>query len=248
VEFQNVTFNYPGSAKPALQGVSLKIRAGEIVALVGENGSGKTTFAKLLMGLYEPGLGHVLLDGRVIGTLPREFLRRNVSILFQDYARFEATAAENIAYGDWDRSSADPGLVRRAAARAGVENLIGTMPRKYDTMLGREFGEFTLSIGQWQQIALARAVAKEAMVLVLDEPTASLDPLAERRLVAHFAQIARGRTTILISHRFSTIDIADRIIVLADGHVVEQGSHEELIAARGQYARLHDTYRAHAAA
>lgn len=241
-ELQDVTFSYPGSDSPALSGISLRIRAGETVALVGENGSGKTTLAKLLAGLYEPSAGRVLLDGRPIGTLSREFLRRHVSMVFQEYARYEATVAENIAYGDWKRSLNDSRLTRRAAALAGVEDLIAAMPRGYDTTLGREFGEYTLSVGQWQQLALARAMAKDAAVLVLDEPTASLDALAERRLAEHFAEIAKGRTTVLISHRFSTIGIADRIIVFADGRIVEQGTHEELLVANGRYAELHDTY------
>jgi ATP-binding cassette subfamily B protein len=244
IELQDVTFHYPGSPTPALRNVSFKIRAGETVALVGENGSGKTTLAKLVSGLYEPTAGRVLLDGRALGTLPREFLRRHIAIVFQEYARYEATAADNIAYGDWELSRQDPDLVRRAAALAGIEGLIRTMPHTYDTMLGREFGEFTLSVGQWQQLALARAVAKKSAVLVLDEPTASLDALAERRLADHFADIADGRTTILVSHRFSTIGIADRIVVLADGRVVEQGTHDELLVANGRYTELHDTYRA----
>lgn len=243
IELRRVTFKYAGSPTPVLQDVSLHIRPGETIALVGENGSGKTTLMKLLAGLYAPTMGRVFLDGHDVSTLSPEFMRRHVSIVFQEHGRYEATAEENIAYGDWDRCREHPELVRRGAALAGIEHLIEMMPQGYETMLGREFGEFTLSVGQWQQLAVARALVKESAVLVLDEPTASMDAIAERRLVKRFAEIARGRTTILISHRLSTIRIADRIVVLAEGRVEEQGTHAELLVANGRYTRFHRTYR-----
>jgi ATP-binding cassette subfamily B protein len=243
IEYRGVSFTYSGADAPALVDVSLRIRAGETVALVGRNGAGKTTLVKLLGRFYEPGAGSVAFDGTDVRELAGEYLRRRIAFVFQDPVPYEATAADNIAYGDWRRLLADRERVEQVARQAGVDRLIAALPRGYDTRLGRLFSEHDLSIGEWQQLAIARALAREASVLILDEPTASLDAVAEYELFKRFRELARGRTTILISHRFSTVRMADRIIVLARGRVVETGSHEELLAGGGYYAEL---YAAHA--
>ena len=243
IEYRGVSFTYPGADAPALVEVSLHIGAGETVALVGRNGAGKTTLVKLLGRFYEPDAGSVAFDGTDVRELAGDYLRRRIACVFQDPTPYEATAADNIAYGDWRRLLADRERVEQVARQAGVDRLIATLPRGYDTRLGRLFSEHDLSVGEWQQLAIARALARDASVLILDEPTASLDAVAEYELFRRFRDLARGRTTILISHRFSTVRMADRIIVLARGRVVESGSHEALLAGGGYYAEL---YAAHA--
>jgi len=238
VVVDDVHFGYPHADREALRGVTMRIGAGETVALVGENGSGKTTLAKVLSALFAPTAGRVLWDGADVGELDRRALRRQIGVIFQDFVRYQLTARENIGFG---RAEAVDDLegVRAAAKQAGADQYLEQLPEGYETLLGKEFtGGWDLSLGQWQRIALARAFFREARLLVLDEPTASLDARAENELFEYVQALARGRSVLLISHRFSTVKSADRIYVLHEGEIVEEGSHDELVALGGRYAEL----------
>jgi ATP-binding cassette, subfamily B, bacterial len=241
LRFENVTFHYPGAERNALDQLTLQIPAGRSLAIVGENGAGKTTLVKLLCGLYAPTAGSITVDGIALNAVNAAAWRRKVAVLFQDFTRYHLSARANIAYGapelahDFDRLQA-------AAAKAGALELIQSLPQNWDTILSSEYTHgVDLSGGQWQRIALARtlfAVEAGARVLILDEPTAALDVRAEADLYNRFLQITQGLTTILISHRFSTVRRADAIIVMADGRMIEQGQHTELLAQSGQYATM----------
>ncbi len=242
IELRAVRFTYPGAAAPAIDDLSLHIAAGETIAVVGENGAGKTTLVKLIAHLYEPDAGTILFDGVDLRALAPAALHEQVACVFQGFGRFEASAADNIAYGDWTRLLDDRRSVEAVAQQAGVAALIEALPRGYDTSLGRGFGETDLSAGQWQALAVARAFARPAALLLLDEPTAHLDPRAERALLEQFRVLAHGRTTILVSHRLTTVVLADRIVVLHAGRIVEVGTHAELLARGEHYATLHALY------
>jgi ABC-type multidrug transport system fused ATPase/permease subunit len=234
----DVTFTYPTGTEPALHGVSMEVAAGEVVALVGENGSGKTTLAKLLAGLYQPDHGAIRWDGMDMSTVDPDEWRSQVAVIFQDFARFHLTVAENIGLGRV-ATIGDDRAIHAAAEQAGADRFVEALPEKYATMLGPEFmGGTDLSVGQWQRIALARAFFRAAPFVVLDEPTAALDPRAEQDLFDRIRSLLSGRTVLLISHRFSSVRSADRIYVLDGGTVVEHGSHEELMALGGLYAEL----------
>jgi ATP-binding cassette subfamily B protein len=242
VALDHVSFAYPGAGKPALDDVSLEIAPGAVVALVGHNGSGKTTLAKLLARLYDPTAGAILVDGSPLHDLDLAAWHRRVSLVPEHPATYEASLHENIALGDWQALLEDRATVARIAREAGLDVVADGLAQGMDTPLGRSFGTADLSRGQWQRVAIARALAHDPGLLILDEPTANLDAEAEARVYAAVKELARGRTTVLISHRFSTVRLAETIFVLEDGRLVESGSHRELIEAQGLYARLYSLH------
>ncbi|MBT4519756.1 MAG: ABC transporter ATP-binding protein [Halieaceae bacterium] len=239
VEFRNVYFSYSGSDEAAIVNLSFRIEPGETVALVGSNGAGKTTIAKLVAGFYMPDSGEILFDGVDCRQMTATARFELVACVFQQFGRYAATVADNIAFGDWQRLRSDTAAIEAIGRRAGIDQMITAMPQEHQTLLGREFGQYQPSGGEWQQIAIARLIARNAPVLLLDEPTASLDVEAEKALFSQLAELARERTAIVISHRFSTVSIADRIFVIADGTLTESGSHQELLVLNGIYSRLY---------
>jgi len=231
-----VTFTYPGASGPALREVSMEIRRGEVVALVGENGSGKTTLAKILAGLYRPDSGTVCWDQTAIGDVDAESLRERIAVIAQDHANWPLTVRHNIAMG----RDADPAALARAAVASGADTVIEKLPRGYDTLLDRHFKNGAeLSGGQWQRIAAARGFYRSAPLLIMDEPTAALDARAEYALFSSIRGHAAGRSVLLITHRLASVKHADRIYVLRDSQVIEQGEHADLLALGGQYAELY---------
>lgn len=243
LEVENVTFTYPGTREPVLHDVNLTIAAGEVVGLVGANGSGKTTLAKLITGLYSPQIGQIRLNGQPTTELDRVALRNEVACVFQQYGAYEGTAAENLALGDWERLIDDRSAVEQLAAQVGVDAIAAKLPNGLDTALGKAFGEVQLSGGQEQRFAIGRAFARVAPIMLLDEPTANLDADTEYDVFQDFTELAQGRATLLISHRFSTLALADRIVVLHDGRIAEQGSHDELLRHEGLYRRMYERAR-----
>jgi ATP-binding cassette subfamily B protein len=239
IRFEDVSFTYPDAEEAALEHITLQLRPGESLALVGENGSGKTTLIKLLTRLYAPTSGRILLDGQDLAVWDETALRERIGVIFQDFARYQMLVGENVGAGD-ERFFEDETRWRAAADKGRASEFIETLPQGYSTQLGKWFRDGReLSGGQWQKIALSRAFMRtRADILVLDEPTAAMDAQAEAEVFEHFRQLSRERITILISHRFSTVRMADQIAVLNRGAIVERGSHEQLMRLNGTYARL----------
>jgi len=237
-DFENVGFRYPGAERWAVRHLTFALEAGEVLALVGENGAGKTTLVKLLARLYDPDEGRILLDGHDLREYGLGDLRANLGVIFQDFVRYHLTAAENIAVGRIEARD-DRARIQRAAEQSLADAVIRGLPGGYDQMIGKRFkGGVDLSGGEWQKVAIARAYMRDAQVLILDEPTAALDARAEFGVFQRFKELSEGRTAVLISHRFSSVRMADRILVLADGEMEAAGTHEELLAQRGRYAEL----------
>ena len=241
IEFKNVNFSYADSARQALIDINLKIEPGETIALVGENGSGKTTLIKLLCRLYDPTSGSISIDGVNIEQFRIADLRRQVSVIFQDYAKYHFSAEENIRLGDIDIAPQDRDIYA-AAMRSGAHDVITRLPDAYDTVLGKLFdrGE-ELSIGQWQKVALARAFLRDSQVIVLDEPTSAMDPKAEYEIFKKFRELIKDQSAVLITHRLSTVKMADRIYVMDSGRIIESGTHDELMQLQQSYATLFET-------
>lgn len=238
IEFRNVSFAYPGSRRQVLSGVNVTIEPKERIALVGENGQGKTTIVKLLTRLYDPTEGQILLDGVDLRDYNLDDLWKEIGVIFQDFVHYEMTAAENIGVGRIEEAD-NPFRIRAAAMKTFAEKVIQKLPKGYDQLLGKRFeGGVDLSGGEWQKIALARAYLRDAQLLILDEPTAALDARAEHEVFQRFSELTQGKMSLLISHRFSTVRMADRILVLQKGGIAEQGHHDQLLKDGGLYAEM----------
>ena len=237
-EFRNVSFRYPGSSRLVLNGLNFHLRPGERVALIGENGEGKTTIVKLLTRLYDPVEGEILLDGIDLRDYDLEDLYREIGVIFQDFMRYEMTARENIAVGRIERMN-DMDMLQQSAAKSMAVDVLRKLPRGLEQMLGRRFdGGVDLSGGEWQKVALARAYLRDAQVLILDEPTSALDARSEYEVFKRFAELTAGKMALFISHRFSTVRMADRIVVLEKGRIAEEGDHDTLTSLGGRYAEM----------
>ncbi|MFZ0286065.1 MAG: ABC transporter ATP-binding protein [Terriglobales bacterium] len=237
-EFRKVSFRYPGSSRLVLDRLNFHLRPGERVALIGENGQGKTTIVKLITRLYDPSEGEILLDGIDLREYDLEDLHREMGVIFQDFMRYEMTARENIAVGRIEEID-NPELLEAAARKSMADCVVGHLPGHYEQMLGRRFDQgVDLSGGEWQKVALARAYLRDAQLLILDEPTAALDARSEFEVFRRFSELTAGKTALFVSHRFSTVRMADRIVVLDNGRIVEDGSHDQLASIGGRYAEM----------
>ncbi len=237
-EFRNVSFAYPGTERKVLKNFNFSLHPGERIALIGENGQGKTTVVKLITRLYDPTEGEILLDGVDLREFSLEDLHKEIGVIFQDFMRYEMTARENISIGrvELPHTEAD---IENAAQKSLAAGVVAKLQHGYDQVLGRRFeGGVDLSGGEWQKIALARAYLRDAQLLILDEPTAALDAKSELEVFQRFAELTEGKMALLISHRFSTVRMADRIVVLEGGRLVEEGNHQQLIALSGRYAEM----------
>jgi ATP-binding cassette subfamily B protein len=238
VEFRNVSFSYPGNSRLVLDGINFQLHPAERLALIGENGEGKTTIVKLMTRLYDPTEGQILLDGVDLREYDLEDLHREVGVIFQDFMRYEMTARENVAVGRIEEIN-NRDLLQAAARKSMADGVIDRLPGSYEQMLGRRFEQgVDLSGGEWQKIALARAYLRDAQLLILDEPTAALDARSEFEVFRRFAELTAGKMALFISHRFSTVRAADRILVLANGKIAEEGTHDQLASLGGRYAEM----------
>jgi ATP-binding cassette subfamily B protein len=245
IVFDHISFQYPHEERVAIRDFTFAIRPGEHVAFVGANGAGKTTLVKLLCRLYDPSGGRIMIDGIDLRDYLIADVRGAVSGIFQDFVKFQLSAKDNIALGV-RTSGVDPFAVVRAAKQAGIHEAIERLPNGYESLLGKLFESgHELSIGEWQKVALARAILRDSQILILDEPTSAMDAKAEAELFERFHELAQGRTAILISHRLSTVKMADRIFVMDQGQIVEQGTHDELMAQQGLYTNLFMTQAQH---
>jgi len=237
-EFRNVSFSYPGSERRILRDLNFTLRPGDRVALIGENGEGKTTIVKLITRLYDPTEGEILLDGIDLRDYDLDDIYREIGVIFQDFMRYEMTARENIATGRIEALEETP-EIQMAAHKSLADGVISKLPLKYEQQLGRRFETgVDLSGGEWQKLALARAYLRDAQLLILDEPTAALDARSEFEVFERFAELTEGKMALFISHRFSTVRMADRIVVLAGGRIAEEGNHQQLMALGGRYAEM----------
>lgn len=245
ITIENLCFSYPLANREALKYINLKISPGEVVALVGDNGAGKTTLAKMLCRLYDPTKGRIAIDGIDYRAINVQKLRREITMIFQDYMQYPLTARENIWIGDLLSDPQGEEIIR-AVRQAGAEGIISRLPKGYETFLGKRFEEGDeISIGEWQKIALSRAFLRNAQLIILDEPTSAMSALAEYEMFQSFKELLNGRSALLISHRFSTVRMADLICVLEDGTIVEQGSHADLIRQNNRYARMYEMQAQH---
>jgi ATP-binding cassette subfamily B protein len=244
-EFRDVSFCYPRKNKPVLENVNFRLEPGERIALVGANGHGKTTIVKLLTRMYDPTEGQILLDGIDLREYDLEDLWKNIGVIFQDFVRYDMTVGDNIATGRIEERN-NTFRIRAAAFKSLAENVVHKLPHNYEQMLGCRFeGGVDLSGGEWQKIALARAYLRDAQLLILDEPTAALDARAEHEVFQRFADLTKGKMSVLISHRFSTVRMSDRILVLENGRIAEQGAHNQLLSSGGSYAEMFELQAAH---
>jgi ATP-binding cassette, subfamily B, bacterial len=248
IRFENVSFRYQGQENLALDNISFTIHPGETIAIVGENGSGKSTLVKLIAGIYRPDSGSISISGQPLDSNNMEHFYRKIAFVFQDFGRYSTTLLENVAYGDWGRFASATDRQRHeelapVISQAGLEKDLARMPQGEETVLGKQFGAYEPSGGGWQKIALARAFARRAPILILDEPSSAIDARAEYELFRKIRTLSEGRTTILISHRFSTVSMASRIVVIDRGQLVEEGCHEELMAKDGRYAMLYNYHK-----
>jgi ATP-binding cassette subfamily B protein len=245
IEFRDVSFHYPTADHDVLSSISFVIKPGEKVALVGENGAGKTTLVKLLARLYDPTHGTIYVNGQDLRTIDPPAYYRQIGVIFQDYIHYSFTARENVGLG-WVEALGDDARVRRAAGMGGAASLIERLPKGYDTPLSNRFdGGVDLSGGEWQRIALSRAFMRDAPLLILDEPTAALDAYAESEVYRRFAELTSGRTTVFVTHRLASVHMADTILVLKGGRLVEQGDHNSLMALQGEYAAMFNLQAEH---
>jgi ATP-binding cassette subfamily B protein len=245
IEFQHVWFAYPGNQAPVLRDINFRLESHERIALVGENGQGKTTIAKLLTRLYDPTEGTILLDGIDLREYDLEDWWNEIGVIFQDFMRYDMTVADNIATGLIEERS-NEFRIRAAAFKSLAENVVHKLPHSYEQMLGCRFeGGVDLSGGEWQKIALARAYLRDAQLLILDEPTAALDARAEHEVFQRFSDLTKGKMSVLISHRFSTVRMMDRILVVENGRIAEQGAHNQLLRSGGCYAEMFELQAAH---
>ncbi len=248
IRFQNVSFRYQGQETPALDNITFTIRPGETIAIVGENGSGKSTLVKLIAGIYIPDSGAILISGQPLEPSSLEYFYKKIAFVFQDFGRYNTTLLENVAYGNWSKFSGETDLERLeelapVISQAGLQKDLERMPQGEATVLGKQFGAYEPSGGVWQKIALARAFARQAPILIMDEPSSAIDARAEYELFGRIEALSEGRTTILISHRFSTVSMASRIFVIDRGQLVEEGSHDQLMAMAGRYAMLYNYHK-----